>query len=137
MSKLLEETSASREADLKDALHTFFANVREGKPKPALHGAKRLQDKRYRVKFWSQKDWTAEAETENPHELFTEPPPPKTSKAEYIILKALGELRYPPKTTAEESKCFYNEMAVTRWATRVSRLRKILWDALAYVRSNP
>jgi hypothetical protein len=129
---LLKETPASLEADLKDALHAFFANVKDSRFKDALDGAYRLQKKNYKVKFWSVRSWAASAERSDPGELFMDCPPMRTSKAEYILLKAIGETPFPPKP---ESSAVYKQDDLA-YAIEIGKVRTKLWHALEYVRRN-
>jgi hypothetical protein len=135
---LLKETPASREADLKDALHTFFSNLKENKPKPALHGARRLDAKGYKVRFWTTEEWAAAAETKSPGELFCKPDEvdKKRTPAEEIVYSCIRKLKFPQKSTVEYHRCYYKD-GLLAYAIQIGKTRAKLWRILHYLQEHP
>jgi hypothetical protein len=134
---LLSETPESRAADIKDALHSFRVYLKEKQVREALLSAERLKVKGYKVQFWQGKEWAVAATTLSPQELFVTPIPTPKTKAEYIVLKALGQVRsaMPKPSTVEDQRCFYNE-GTRYYCQQVGKVVAKMWRILSYIQTH-
>jgi hypothetical protein len=128
----LPETPSSRLADLYDALHSFRVCLVEKQIKSAISHAQRIQLHGYRVQYWSGKEWSVAASTTTPSTLFTEPKPLPPSRAEYIILKAIGETRRGLPTLTGYTG-YYSENNLLYAKTIGKNLAK-LWRIYNYIK---